>query len=261
MDPLQAALVMGAAALGGGINSIAGGGTLVTFPAIVALGVPPLVANATSTVALWPASLGSLWGYRQDLRGSKAWALRFALPSLIGGGLGAALLLRTGPDLFERIVPFLVLLATLLFASQRALTAFIDRRKRQPTPERTAALPNPPLLFLLYQLGVSIYGGYFGAGIGILMLAALGFMGLTDIHRMNGLKNWGGLCMNAVAAILFAKSGVVDGSVALAMAVGGLAGGYGGARLARKVGREHVRTAIVFIGLSASAWLLVRSLR
>jgi uncharacterized membrane protein YfcA len=251
-------LVTLAAAVGGAMNAIAGGGTLVTFPAIVALGIPPLIANATSTVALWPGAVGSMWGYRKELKGAGAWAIRFAPPSLLGGGLGAGLLLRTPAESFERIVPFLVLGATLLFLVQRPLMRWL-RLGRNSEPGQKAEEPaTPPWSFVIFQFAVGVYGGYFGAGIGILMLAVLGLMGFRNIHRMNGLKNWGGLCMNAVAATMFALSGIVNWPVALAMAVGGLLGGYGGSRLAQAVGQERVRAAVVVIGLGSFVWLLVR---
>lgn len=251
---IQLGLILLAAALGGGINAIAGGGTLVTFPAIVALGVPPLTANATSTVALWPAALGSLWGYRAHLGGARGWVIGFTLPSLLGGALGAVLLLKTPPGDFDRIVPFLVLAATLLFLLQRPLMA----RFQGIAGARDAPRDRPTLMFLFAQFLVGVYGGYFGAGIGILMLAILGFMGLTNLHTMNGLKNWGGLCMNAVAAGIFSFSGLVDWPVAGAMVAGGILGGYGGARLAQRVGQEPVRRAITVIGFTAFVYLLLR---
>ncbi len=250
-------LVFLAAAIGGSINSIAGGGTLVTFPAIVALGVPPLSANATSTVALWPGSFGSMWAYRGELEGTRAWLVWFTLPSVCGGIFGALLLLRTSEGRFDTIVPYLVLGATLLFLLQRPLTRrFLQRSAIGSEP---GALPRPSWRFLAAQFGVAVYGGYFGAGIGILMLAALGAMGLTNIHRMNGLKTWGATCINAVAALTFVLSGIVDWPVAIAMAAGGLAGGYGGARLALRVGQTSVRRAVVAIGFGAFVWLAIRS--
>jgi uncharacterized membrane protein YfcA len=246
-----------AALLGGAINAIAGGGTLVTFPAIVALGIPPIIANATSTVALWPAAVSSMWGYRGELAGASRWVVRFTLPSLLGGALGAWLLLHTSAQRFDDIVPFLVLGATVLFLVQGPLKRKLgigptarDRERAEPS--------SPSWSFLLAQFAVGIYGGYFGAGIGILMLAVLGLMGLTNIHTMNGLKNWGGLCINAVAAIMFAASGMVNWPVALGMAVGGLLGGYAGSRLAQRVGQEPVRRAITVIGIASFVYLLVR---
>jgi uncharacterized membrane protein YfcA len=251
-------LIVLAAAVGSAINSIAGGGTLITFPAIVGLGVPPIVANATSTVALWPGALASIWGYRQELAGARRWAVRFAIPSLVGGLAGALLLLATPGERFEEVVPWLVLLATVLFMLQRPMLAALRRRQHgAPAADDPTAAP-PPLSVLGYQCGVSVYGGYFGAGIGILMLAALGFMGFTSIHRMNGLKNWGGLCINAVAAVTFSLSGLVDWPVALAMVAGAMAGGYGGSRLAQRVPQDLVRAAITAIGLASAVWLGVR---
>ena len=242
------------------INSVAGGGTLLTFPALVGLGIPPLVANATSTVALWPAAVSSMWGYRGELAGSRRWVAAFAPPSLLGGLLGALLLLRTSNERFDALVPWLVLGATALFIGQRPVLAALRRRaSASPAVDdqtRTSRFPPPAVLF--YQGLVSIYGGYFGAGVGILMLGALGFMGLSNIHRMNGLKNWGGLCMNAIAAATFIVSGIVDWPVALAMAVGATVGGYTGSRLAQRTPQKYVRALIAAIGLVSGVWLLVR---
>ena len=255
-----------AAAIGGAINSIAGGGTLVTFPALVGLGVPAIIANATSTVALWPGAIGSMYGYRHELAGARAWAIRFAIPSLLGGLVGALLLLRTSSERFDQIVPWLVLGATILFVIQRPLMAAI-RRSRSGTSHRSGdvsthesdpATSPPSTTLLLFQFAIGVYGGYFGAGIGILMLAALGFMGFTNIHRMNGLKNWGGLCMNATAAATFIFLGLVNWPVAIAMAVGATAGGYAGSRLAQRVPQESVRMLVILIGFVAGLWLFIQ---
>lgn len=267
---LQLLLVVIVAAISGVMNSIAGGGTLLTFPALVALGISPIVANATSTVALWPASVSSMYGYRRELEGALPWAGAFALPSLLGGAAGALLLLHTSPERFSALVPWLVLGATALFVAQEPVMRAI--RRRQISDNGTAASPMsrddaattgllPSLPFLFYQGLVAIYGGYFGAGAGILMLAALGFMGLSNIHRMNGLKNWGGLCMNAIAALLFAFSRLVDWPVALSMAAGAMVGGYAGSRVAQRVGQRVVRYAIVVIGLGSGLAMLVAELR
>ena len=261
MSLTELLLVVLAALVGGVMNSIAGGGTLLTFPALVGLGIPPINANATSTVALWPGAAASMWGYRRELSGSRLWALGFAVPSLLGGGAGAFLLIRTPPDRFAAIGPWLVLGATGLFMLQRPIVRWVSGSTR-PFAQRagngpgaeslsdaslTSKWPSPAIL--LCQLGVAVYGGYFGAGVGILMLAALGFMGLRNIHRMNGLKNWGGLCMNAVAAVTFAFSGLVNWPAALAMAVGAMTGGYLGSRTAQRVPQDLVRAAVAGIGL------------
>lgn len=175
---------------------------------------------------------------------------------MLGGLAGALLLMQTPSDRFEAMVPWLVLGATGLFMAQQPLM----RRLRTPTApaagDPTAIAPTPAVL--AYQFVVAIYGGYFGAGIGILMLAALGFVGFTNIHRMNGLKNFGGLCINAIAAATFAVSNLVDWPVAIAMAGGAIAGGYAGSRLAQRVSQPRVRQAIVVIGLSSGIWLLVQ---
>jgi uncharacterized membrane protein YfcA len=247
-----------AAAIGAMMNAVAGGGTLVTFPALVFLGIPPITANATSTVALWPGTMTSMWGYRRELVGARRWAIAFAVPSLVGGALGALLLLVTPERRFAALVPWLILGATALFIAQQPLMrALTDRGGLRPL-ERAAdgSLAPPNAAFLFYQLLVGLYGGYFGAGAGILMLAALGLMGLTNIHQMNGLKNWGGSVMNLVAVVVFAASGIVNWPVALTMAVGAGVGGIAGSLLAQRVGQVWVRRAIVTIGLGSGLAML-----
>ena len=242
--------------IAGAMNAVAGGGTLLTFPALIGLGIPPLTANATSTVALWPGSASSFWGYRRALAGARRWAIGFALPSLLGGVVGALLLLATDEKTFSDLVPWLVLGATVLFMGQAPLGAWLRRRQAPSESDGTDRFPRPQLL--VFQFLIGIYGGYFGAGAGILMLAALGLMGLTNIHRMNGLKNWGGLCMNAVAAITFAFSGLVNWPVAGSMAVGAIVGGYLGSKTAQRVSQQTVRYLIVAIGLGSGVWLLIK---
>jgi uncharacterized protein len=264
---LQYGTIILVSVVAGAMNAIAGGGTLLTFPALVGLGIPPIVANATSTVALWPGAVSSMWGYRGELEGSQKWAIGFAAPSLLGGVIGAWLLLRTPPARFDALVPWLVLGATALFMMQPMVMRRIQRRaasQREHAPsavviDPTAAGRFPSTGVLLGQFLVAVYGGYFGAGVGILMLAVLGFMGLGNIHRMNGLKNWGGLCMNAVAALTFAFSGLVRWPIALGMAVGSIGGGYVGSRLAQRTPQRYVRRAVVLIGLGGGLWLLMNA--
>lgn len=261
LDAGRYALILLAAFAGGAVNSIAGGGTLLTFPALLGLGVPPIVANATSTVALWPGSLASIWGYRGELAGAWEWAKRWAVPSVLGGLAGALLLLVTPPERFDRIVPWLVIGATVLFVAQKPVMRAL--RGSSAAAPLDAAAPDPaarrsPVGALAYQFAVAVYGGYFGAGIGILMLAVLGYLGFTNIHRMNGLKNWGGLCINAAAALTFALSSLVNWPVALTMALGATSGGYVGARVAQRVPQRHVRQAIALIGFASGLWLLFR---
>lgn len=257
-SPLFLLIVGLAAAVGAAMNAVAGGGTLITFPALVALGVPPIVANATSTVALWPGTMASMWGYRRELVGARKWATAFAIPSFAGGIIGAILLLQTPEKRFAALVPWLILGATALFMAQRPLMrALADAGSvRREIAGADGHLLPPSASFLVYQFAVSIYGGYFGAGAGILMLAALGLMGLTNIHQMNGLKNWGGGVMNLVAVGVFAVSGIVNWPVAFAMAIGASIGGIGGSMMAQRVGQVWVRRAIVVIGLAAGLSML-----
>lgn len=267
--PVQLFLAALAGAVAGAVNAIAGGGTLITFPTLVAIGIPPIIANATSSVALWPGTLASMWGYRRVLTGAGAWAVRLAVPSVLGGMLGAILLLRTSEDRFEAIVPLLVLGATVLFMVQGPLGKWLRERKGPVgTPgtvpdgvgssDATTAMLSPPAMsIVIFQLFVAVYGGYFGAGMGILMLAALGLVGLQNIHQMNGLKNWMATCINVAAVLIFAVSGIVNWPVALAMAVGAALGGYAGSGVAQRVPQRIVRRGIVAIGLASAIWLAV----
>ncbi len=245
-----------AALIAGAVNAVAGGGTLLTFPALVAAGMSPLTANATSTVALLPGALASVAGYREALRGGRRWGWGLAIPSLVGGGIGAWLLLRTSNITFEHLVPWLVLGATALFAVQPAL---LRRLRGGDVSSGERALDSGiPAALLFLQLVVGVYGGYFGAGVGILSLAIFGFMGLSGMHRLNGLKSLVGFCMNLVAALTFLLSGIVDLPVAVVMAVGAAAGGYLGSRAAQHVAQEHLRYAVLVIGFVSGVWLLLR---
>jgi uncharacterized membrane protein YfcA len=286
MPPYHYVVLFIASMLAGAINSVAGGGTLLTFPALNWVlqhmwGMQLMnVANATSTVALWPGQLSSLFGYRKEIGRSRKAIIALGLPSLIGGGAGAILLSRTPNSIFAQVVPYLILLATLLFMAQGPISRRLRSRSSasEPAepqtgdalPKAERGLPRQWLGVMLFQLFVAIYGGYFGAGIGILMLAALGFMGFTDIHRMNGLKNINGLLINAVAIAIFVTAhtlpgqGVgaqhnrlVDWPLAGLMAVGAIIGGYTGAGTARRIGQQNVRRIVILIGFSLTLLLLL----
>jgi uncharacterized membrane protein YfcA len=236
-------LMVAAAFAAGVINSIAGGGTLITFPVLIWLGLDPKVANATSTVALWPGLFGGLFGYRRELENSSTILVRLGLTSVIGGAVGACLLIWTPSPTFARLVPFLILFATLLFMAQGS----INRRLRL---EPIVAEPKASwwLGAIVFQFFSAMYGGYFGAGNGILMLAAMGLLGLHDIHRANGIKNFLGICINSIAVVSFAVSHLVAWPEALLMAGAALMGGYFGAHIAVRVAQAVIRRAIVVIG-------------
>ncbi len=237
------------------MNALAGGGTILTYPTLLFLGESAIVANATSTIALLPGAAASMWGYRREVGRHRGWLKTLLVPSLLGGAAGSVLLLATPAKTFERLAPFLILFATALFLLQgRLARTGRSTGAAPPSPRRLAAA-------LLFQFGVAVYGGYFGAGIGILMLATLGFLGLSDIHAMNGLKNFFGMCINAVAAAYFIARGAVAWPAAVVMIGGAIAGGYGGARFARRIGREKSRAAVAVIGFGIAALLFLRGLR
>ena len=251
MDDL---LICAAAAVAGAINAVAGGGTLVSFPTLLWLGVPSVVANATNTVAIWPGSLGSAWGYRREMRGSDTRVYTLIVPSIIGGIGGAVLLRLTPTDVFDRLVPALIFFATIVFMFQERL----QRRFNWSATHGDHEGPRWIASAMFYQLAVALYGGYFGAGIGILMLAALAIMGHTDIHQMNGLKNALAVVINGVAAVYFIVSGLVSWPHAAVMAVGAIIGGVGGAGIARRLGRQTVRRLVVAIGFAMAISLMFR---
>jgi uncharacterized protein len=249
---LLQALILVAAAFGAGVmNAMAGGGTILTFPSLIFLGLPAITANATSTVALLPGAVASLFGYRREVREHRAWLKTLFLPSLAGGAIGSVLLLRTPEKTFELLAPLLILFATVLFMVQGLLS-----RRTSSRAETTAPSAGRWAAAGLLQLGVAVYGGYFGAGIGILMLVLLGFLGLSNIHAANGLKNFFVFCINAVAAGYFIVKGAVVWPAALVIVLGATLGGYGGARFARRIGKEKARAAVIVIGLLVTAILV-----
>src|SRR4026208_872496 len=233
-----------AAFAAGAINSIAGGGTLITFPILIWLGLDPKVANGTSTVALWPGLFGGLFGYRRELENSSTILFRLGITSVIGGALGAWLLIWTPSPLFASLVPFLILFATILFMGHGE----INKRLRLGSLEQkqmglwwTGAI--------IFQFFSAMYGGYFGAGNGILMLAVMGLLGMNELNRANGIKNFLGICINSIAVLSFSLAGLVVWPDALVRACGARIGGYFGASMAVRIGQIWVRRGIVVIGL------------
>lgn len=251
MSWLEIVSLLAAACAAGAINAVAGGGTLITFPVLILFGVPPMIANATSALSLVLGISGSLYGFRARLAEVRPWFKTFIPVSILGGWLGSLLLTRCSEEFFTGLVPYLILFATVLFMLQGVV--------RRRVALRTVALQSPPsgrwhlVVALLFQFLVSIYGGYFGAGIGILMLATLGFLGFTDIHGMNTLKSVLGLLINIVAAFWFTVSGLIDWPRMGIMTVGAVIGYYLGSTWSQRLPQSGVRTLITLIGLVITA--------
>jgi len=231
----------------GAINAVAGGGTLVTFPVLLMCGVPPVLANSTSTVGLVVGTAGSIAGFRHHLKAVSGLLWRFLPICLVGAAFGSWLLTKTNDDQFSRLVPFLVLFATLLFILQGFL-------RRSLSTTHTKA----PWFSLVLQLFVAIYGAFFGAGIGILMLASFGFMGMANIHEMNTLKNVLGSLINLIAAVWFVASGLVVWPEALALTVGAVVGYFLGAHYSQRIPQPYIRRLITTMGLLISAVMFWR---
>ncbi len=244
MTLLEFLALVAAGGTAGAINAIAGGGTLLTFPVLLACGTPPVLANATSTVGLVIGTAGSIVGFRGHLKAIRTRLLQFIPICLVGAAFGSWLLTQTSDDQFSKLIPFLVLFATVLFFLQGFL-----RRGRLHSEAKTSAL----WFSIALQLPVAIYGAFFGAGIGILMLASFGFMGMSNIHEMNTLKNVLGSLINVIAALWFIAVGMVNWPQALALTAGALVGYYLGAHFSQRIPPQHVRKLITLIGLVISA--------
>jgi uncharacterized protein len=247
MSTGEIALLVAAAFAAGAMNSIAGGGSFFSFPALVFAGVPAVAANATSTVSMWPGSLAASLGYRQELAEERPRLVSLSLISLAGGIGGALLLLLTPGRVFEALVPFLLLLATLVFTFGDAARARVKTRSK--------------LFAQVLQLVISVYGGYFGGGMGLMMLAAFTLMGMTDIHRMNALKSALAVLINGVAVAIFAVAGVVHWAAAGLMIAGSIAGGLVGASLSRRVDSKRFKKVVIVLGWALTAVFFYRSLR
>lgn len=256
MDPLALASLVLAGVVGGALNSVAGGGSFIVFPTLVFAGVTPVAANATTTVGLWPASTASAYAYRRELPKDRRLVVALSLASLVGGLAGALLLLRTSDATFARLVPWLIAGAATLFTFGPRL----QKRLRAGAPTVTGPLPMRRVVTAaLVQIVIATYGGYFGGGMGILMLATFSLVGLSDMHAMNGLKNVLGAILNGIAIALFLLAHEVHFVPAAAVALGGIAGGYGGASLARRIPAERVRTGVVIFAWSMAVYFAVRA--
>jgi len=243
--------------LAGTLNAVAGGGSFLSFPALLSMGLLPIHANATNTVALWPGQLTSAVAFRNELRKNARLILPVAAGAAVGGVTGALVLLHTGQQTFSHLVPWLLLLASLLFWASAPLSAWLKRRAAAAPTAAEAAPPSRWRLFFALAI-VAIYIGYFGAGAGFLIMSAVGLFGVTDLHEINALKVVGAAVANGVAAITFIVRGAVEWRYCLvAMALAAL-GGYLGARLSRRIQGPALRVAIIGLGLAMSAYFFVR---
>ena len=253
--------------LAGGINALAGGGTLLTFPALSGVlaashsrALADVLANGTSTVALVPASIGSAWGFRRETYELRHYLVWLVPPSFVGGVLGAWLLVRF-PQQFSQLVPWLILTAAVLFTLQPSVARWLASRQNRTADDAAAVRITWRSLvgMACLQLLIAVYGGYFGAGIGILMLSGLGMMGLTDMHQMNGLKSVLATVINGVAVVVFIVHGNVVWEYASLMIATSIAGGYLAAHYSRRIPGRYVRYLVILIGFFLAAWYFART--
>jgi uncharacterized protein len=258
MSPLHLAVIFAAALIAGAINSIAGGGTILSFPALIFVGVPALVANATNTTALFPGSLSAYTQYRGQSGNPARYWLWLGVPSLVGGTIGAYGAITIGNQAFDKLAPWLVLVATTLFFLQEPIRRAVLKGKNEDLTETRSV---PTLVgVMVFQLVVALYGGFFGAGIGILMLASLGFLGIRNIHKVNALKNFSAVFINGSASVMFALRREVNWPVALLMMVGAVVGGIIGARVAQRLTQKTVKNIVVVIGIASAILMIAKEL-
>ena len=252
MSAWQIAIVGIAAFCAGAMNSVAGGGTFFSFPALLAAGVPPVAANASNSVALWPASLSGAWAYRRELSRYKRYLIPMGIVSLIGGICGGLLLLATKDAMFSKLIPWLLLFATILFAFSGKISAWL----RGPESGK----PNNSVTALAGQAVVSVYGGFFGAGMGIMMLASLAMAGHDDVHEINAIKNLLSAVIYSVTVLTFVIAGAVSWPYTLIMLVTATLGGYWGATVARKIPAQWLRRFIITVGFVLTAFYFYKTL-
>jgi hypothetical protein len=239
-------LLFAAGIITGLMNAVAGGGSFVAFPALLLVGIPAISANVTTTVATVPGQVASVWAYRHDIRAATQFDIKLLLASVVGGLVGAAILLATPSAVFSGVLPWLMLLATAIFIFGNFAPKTILQRFTIGTRG-----------VLIAQFAIAIYGGYFGAGIGFMMLAALTLYGMRDIHAMNGLKLVLALCMTVVSSIAFVYAGKVYWTEALIMCVATLIGGYGGALGAKRVKPEFIKVFIALLGAGLTVYFFI----
>ncbi|SFC74956.1 hypothetical protein SAMN05216344_1393 [Polaromonas sp. OV174] len=260
MTPLDILLIGAGGFAAGAVNAIAGGGTFFSFPAMLAVGLPPVAANASNSVALWPGSLSSAWAYRLELSRYKRYLLPMGLASLIGGAVGGMLLLAAGDARFAALIPWLLAFATLLFAFSPQLSAALKRVR--PAAEKIAQAQHDagsPIGWAV-QLLVSIYGGFFGAGMGILMMASLAIGGHEDVQHINALKNLMSALIYSVTVMTFIVAGAVSWQHTLVMLLTASLGGYWGASMARKIQGPWLRRMVIAVGGALTLYYFYKSL-
>jgi uncharacterized membrane protein YfcA len=244
------------AVLAGAINSVAGGGSFLTFPALMFCGVTPIRANATNTLAVCVGTAASVGAYRKQLGGQRRALITLFTTSVIGGLIGAMLLLQTPDATFKRMIPWLMLTATLIFIFGKYLTAWLRQQMHLDITQPRHL--GPFIAGCVVQLVIAVYGGFFGGGIGILMLALLTLLGYEEIHAMNALKTVLATTINGIAVVAFIAARIIDWPQALVMIVGTIIGGYGGAIIAQKVNGEVIRALVMAVGLGMTVYFFVR---
>jgi len=248
-------LLLVAGFFAGVINAVAGGARVLVFPLLIALGLSAVVANATSMFALGLGIMGSCYGFRKHIPTVRPWLFHFGWASIIGGLLGAWLLTVTPEKHFSNLAPFLMLLATVLFMVQGSVSRWAERH------HISGNMPDTPNFSLVaIQFAIALYGGYFGAGIGILMLAVFGYMGFANIHHMNTLKTILSALVTLVAAAYYMWAGLIDWPHAGWLTLGATVGYFCGAHFSQKIPQKLVRQIIVVIGLALSAWMMWKML-
>jgi uncharacterized protein len=239
--------------IAGGLNAVAGGGSFITFPALIFTGVSPIVANATNTTAMWVASFASVGAYRRDFTVERRVLMILSITSLVGGGMGSIALLYISPNIFKKLIPYLLLLATGVFVFGESLKQRLQSLSKTTNPQ-------PPKLFYLViaQLVIAIYGGFFGAGAGILMLATLNLFGFEGMSNMNALKAFLGTCLNGISVVVFIFAGLITWPQAMLMSVGGSLGGYFIARFARKIPSHIIHWLVSIIAVSMTTSFFIK---
>src|SRR5215218_2239601 len=251
VSPFDLVIVAGVALAAGIINSIAGGGSLILFPTLVALGLPTVAANVTNSVAQWPGYLGGIAGFRGEYGGQRGRLVRFGLVAVLGGITGSVLLLTTPSEAFDVVVPILVLLASLLLAAQPLLTRRLQR------DEADGVRPDPAWLYLALFLA-TVYGGYFGGALGVILVGVLG-LGLGRLKLANAMKSAISLVTASVTVVVFGIWGPVEWAYVAVCAPAALLGGFLGAKVATRIPSTPLRVLIVVFGIAVSVYLFVRA--